>query len=61
MNHGVENRDEFPHGSCERHLLEFSLRRQSLVKGLDRGIESRRNERRHVQREEQKRCQEPFI
>ena len=28
-NHGVENGDEFPHRSGERHLLEFSLRQQS--------------------------------
>ena len=48
--HGVEDGDEFPHRSSERHLLEFSLRQQSLIEGFDRRVESRRNECCHVQR-----------
>ena len=43
-NHGVENGDEFPHRSGERHLLEFSFRQQSLIEGFDRRVKSRGNE-----------------
>ena len=50
VNHRVEDGDEFPHRSCESYLLEFSLRQQALIEGFDRRVESRRNERRHVQR-----------
>ena len=46
----VQDRDQFPHRSGERHFLEFSLRQQSLVERLDSGIESGGYKGRHIER-----------
>ncbi len=47
--HIIEDRQQLPHGSNQRHHFWFPFGNQSSVKPLDRCVVSGRRERRHVQ------------
>ncbi len=47
--HGIENGEEFPHASGERHFLEFASLQHVLVLRLDEWVVARGYEGGHVE------------